>query len=79
MTGFYQGLGEAGYAEGRNVAMIFRLAEGRIDRLPTLAQDLVQRAPQEPPLRAFQSSLWWETSIRFKPVWSRALADREVT
>jgi putative ABC transport system substrate-binding protein len=43
MTGFYQGLGEAGYAEGRNVAMIFRLAEGRIDRLPTLAQDLVQR------------------------------------
>jgi putative ABC transport system substrate-binding protein len=43
MSGFYQGLGEAGYTEGRNVAMIFRLAEGRVDRLPALAQDLVQR------------------------------------
>ena len=40
---FRQGLGEAGYIEGQNVAMVLRLAEGRVERLPALAQDLVQR------------------------------------
>jgi len=36
-----QGLGEAGYVEGRNVALLFRSAENRYDRLPALAADLV--------------------------------------
>jgi putative ABC transport system substrate-binding protein len=43
MAGLQQGLGEAGYIEGQNVAMVLRLAEGRVERLPVLAQDLVQR------------------------------------
>ena len=43
MAGLHQGLGEAGYIEGQNVAMVLRLAEGRVERLPALAQDLVQR------------------------------------
>src|SRR5947207_15229803 len=36
-----QGLREAGFIEGRNLAIAFRWAEGRYDRLPGLAAELV--------------------------------------
>jgi putative ABC transport system substrate-binding protein len=40
---FHQGLGEIGYVDGRNVTIEYRWAEGRIDRFPEMATDLVRR------------------------------------
>src|SRR6266702_4866316 len=41
LSAFAKGLGEGGYIEGHNVAIQYRWAEGRIDRLPAMASDLV--------------------------------------
>jgi len=41
VAAFRQGLRETGFIEGQNLAIAFRWAEGRYDRLPVLASELV--------------------------------------
>jgi putative tryptophan/tyrosine transport system substrate-binding protein len=43
VIGFHRGLGEAGFVEGRNIAVEYRFSEGRYDQLPVLVAELVGR------------------------------------
>jgi putative tryptophan/tyrosine transport system substrate-binding protein len=43
IAAFRQGLSEAGYVEGRNMAIEFRWAEGQYDRLPAMVSELLRR------------------------------------
>jgi len=43
VVAFHRGLADAGFVEGRNLAIEYRWAEDQNDRLPALAADLVRR------------------------------------
>jgi putative tryptophan/tyrosine transport system substrate-binding protein len=45
LLAFQQGLRDLGYVEGQTILLDYRYAEGHVDRLPALAAELVQLAP----------------------------------
>jgi len=45
LNAFVQGMREFGYVEGENIDIEYRFAEGRLDRFPALADELVRLSP----------------------------------
>jgi putative ABC transport system substrate-binding protein len=43
--GLRQGLRDLGYVEGKNIVLEYRYAEGKVDRLPQLAREIVEQKP----------------------------------
>src|SRR5215468_7289574 len=68
VAAFRQGLKEEGFVEGQNVAIEFRFAEGQIDRVPALANDLVLRG-----VTVFVATGGTGSVVKAKPVVPRTI------
>jgi putative ABC transport system substrate-binding protein len=75
VEGFRQGLREHGYAEGKNVTFDVRAAEGRADRLPQLAAELVDLKPDVLVAAATLAALAAKKATRTIPIVMVAVGD----
>ncbi len=67
MATFHQGLSEADYVEGQNLAIEYRWAQGHLDRPPGLAADLVIAAISRVSARAAKSATSTIPIVFIKP------------
>jgi putative ABC transport system substrate-binding protein len=70
-----QRLRELGYVEGRNLVIDFRTAEGKFERLPELAAELVGRQPHVLVAQATPGALAAKNATRTIPIVIAAIAD----
>ena len=72
---FLQGMREYGYVEGDNFDIVYRFADGYIERLPALAQELVQLRPGVILAPASGPAVAAKTATATIPIVTPALAD----
>src|SRR5947207_15408379 len=72
---FVDGMRELGYVEGQNFDMVYRYAEGFQDRLPALAQELVQLKPEVIVAAAINVAVPVRHATRTNPIVRPALDD----
>ena len=72
---FMQGMRELGYVEGNNFDIVYRYSEGYQDKLPTLAQELVQLKPNVIVASAMISAVAAKNATSTIPIVSPGLAD----
>lgn len=72
---FFRGLAEHGYADGKNVALVPRYAEGRFDRLPALAAELVALRVDVIAAAVTQASLAARDATRTIPIVMLGVSD----
>jgi len=76
--GFFQeGLRELGYVDGQNIDIVPRFAEGYVERLPALAQELVQLRPAIVVAGAVDAAVAARKVTATIPIVSPALADAD--
>jgi putative tryptophan/tyrosine transport system substrate-binding protein len=75
MESFRQGLHSLGYVEGKNILIEYRYAEGKLDRLPELAKELVGLKVDVIVTTATQSVLALKNATRTVPIVFAAVQD----
>jgi putative ABC transport system substrate-binding protein len=75
VAGFLQGLRDPGYVEGQNIVIEYRWAEGKLERLPTLASDLVRLKVEVIVTGGLEASLAAKTATRLIPIVAATGAD----
>ena len=72
---FQKGLTELGYSEGRSIAVEYRFAHGRVDRLPSLAADLARLNPAAIVTPGTPAALAAKQATRVIPIIFAGVAD----
>jgi putative tryptophan/tyrosine transport system substrate-binding protein len=75
IAGFQEGMRELGYYAGRNIDIVYRFAENRLERLPALAEELVRLKPAVIMAPALVDAVAARKATATIPIVSAALAD----